>query len=226
MKSKLRATRWIGLLLALVLLALPTLAYAQDDSVTASDQDSDGASVTVDQVVATAPGWMVIHIDENGSPGAVLGQTQVEAGTTDSVAVTLDPPLDAETTLWAMLHVDEGEVGVYEFPGADVPVILNGEVVMQPFAAMVAAAVEDTPEAEATPEMTATAEMAVTPEMTATAEMAATPEMAATAEVAATPGTLPTTGGVTPVAVNSLLAVGSTLAALAAGLWAIRRRRA
>jgi nucleoid-associated protein YgaU len=218
--------------LALALLALPTLAYAQDDSVTASDQESDGTSVTVDQVVATAPGWMVIHIDENGSPGAVLGQTQVDAGTTDAVVVTLDPPLDAETTLWAMLHVDEGEVGVYEFPGADVPVILNGEVVMQPFTAMVAAAAEDTPEAEATaemaatPEAEATEEMAATPEAEATAEMAATPEMAATAEVAATPGTLPTTGGVTPVAVNSLLAVGSTLAALAAGLWAIRRRRA
>jgi hypothetical protein len=222
MKNKLRVARWVGVLLALALVALPTLAYAQADtpSVTASDQESDGASVVVDSVTAAVLGWMVIHIDENGSPGAVLGQTQVDAGTTEAVTVDLDPPLEGETTLWAMLHIDEGEVGTYEFPGADLPVIENGEVVMQPFTAMIAAA------AEATPEMAATAEMAATPEMTATAAMAATPEMAATAAVAATPGTLPTTGGVSPVAVNSFLAIGSTLAALAAGLLAIRRRRA
>jgi hypothetical protein len=39
-----------------------------------------------------------------------------------------------------MLHVDEGENGVYEFPGADVPVIIDGEVVMAPFTATAATA--------------------------------------------------------------------------------------
>ena len=44
------------------------------------------------------------------------------AGTTENVVVMLDEPIDPDTPLWAMLHVDEGVQGVYEFPGADVPV--------------------------------------------------------------------------------------------------------
>src|SRR5215216_4081513 len=123
MKRQLLPTWCIALFLALVLLAFPVLVNAQStDSVTAADQDSDGTSVTVSGVTATAPGWMVIHIDDNGSPGPVLGETAVSAGDSSDVVVTIDPPLEQDTTLWAMLHVDEGVVGTYEFPGADVPV--------------------------------------------------------------------------------------------------------
>jgi hypothetical protein len=32
-----------------------------------------------------------------------------------------------------MLHTDAGTVGKYEYPGADVPVTLNGQVVMKRF---------------------------------------------------------------------------------------------
>jgi hypothetical protein len=31
-----------------------------------------------------------------------------------------------------MLHIDAGQIGVYEFPGPDVPVVVNGEIVMVP----------------------------------------------------------------------------------------------
>lgn len=121
-----------------------------EPAVTASDQQSDGTSVTVDNVVAAVSGWMVIHSDENGNPGPVLGQAQVEAGSTDVVVVTLDNPLIGDATLWAMLHVDEGEAGVYEFPGADVPVIANEMIVMAPFAVTIAAPAAE--EAEAKPD--------------------------------------------------------------------------
>jgi LPXTG-motif cell wall-anchored protein len=33
-----------------------------------------------------------------------------------------------------MLHTDAGQVGTYEFPGADTPVQVDGQVVVQPFA--------------------------------------------------------------------------------------------
>ena len=39
-----------------------------------------------------------------------------------------------------MLHIDAGVIGTYEFPGADVPVTMNGEIVMMPFVVTVTAA--------------------------------------------------------------------------------------
>lgn len=117
---------------------LSTTVMVDPPSVTADDQGSDGATVSVGQVTAAVPGWMVIHLDDNGKPGPVLGQTLLAAGTTENVVVELAEALATDTKLWAMLHVDEGIAGEYEFPGADGPVIIDGKVVMAPFTALVA----------------------------------------------------------------------------------------
>jgi sugar lactone lactonase YvrE len=158
------------------------------DSVLASDQESDGSSVIVDSVTTLVDGWVVIHADEGGSPGAVLGHTSVPAGTTENVVVILDPALAADASLWAMLHIDAGEVGTYEFPGSDTPVMVGGEIVMAPFAVTVAAAdtgaaAEATAEAteEATAEATEEAAAAATAEPAAEATTEATEEEAAAA---------------------------------------------
>jgi len=96
----------------------------------ASDQLVTGDSVTIDAVTVSGPSWVVIHSDNNGAPGPVLGQTLVQAGTTQDVAVTL--AADGRTNLlWPMLHVDDGTAGTYEFDGSsglDNPVVMNGQV--------------------------------------------------------------------------------------------------
>jgi hypothetical protein len=205
MKIKLLPTWCIALFLAMVLLAFPMLTHAQSgNAVTAADQDSDGTNVTVAGVTAAAPGWMVIHIDNNGSPGPVLGQTAVAAGDNSDVVVAIDPPLEADTTLWAMLHVDEGVIGTYEFPGADVPVKDGDMVVMTPFTAKVAAMGTDTTTTEATTDTT-----------TKTEE---------TAEGAA-PEVLPVTGTDISGIAQALPAIVATLSALAGSIWISRRRR-
>ena len=104
-------------------------------SVTVSDQDADPATrVVVDQVVSPAAGWIVIHEDLAGSPGAVLGQTLVERGATLDVTVDLSRVAIDGETLHAMLHEDGGEIGSYEFPGPDIPVEDSaGGIVMAPF---------------------------------------------------------------------------------------------
>ncbi|MEZ4620921.1 MAG: fasciclin domain-containing protein, partial [Caldilineaceae bacterium] len=112
-------------------------AMAETPSVTVIDQGSNGSNVAVLQAVAAQAGWMVIHADNDGAPGAVLGQTGLPAGTTDNIIVTLNEPISGETKLWAMLHVDEGEAGVYEFPGPDGPVLVDDAIVMAPFTAIV-----------------------------------------------------------------------------------------
>ena len=103
-------------------------------SVTVSDQDVMNGVVRVDRVVSDGPGWIVIHIDDNGSPGPVVGQAAVSDGENANVRVTIDTDMATET-LYAMLHTDAGTEGTYEFPGDDVPVQLDGQVVVTAFVA-------------------------------------------------------------------------------------------
>jgi hypothetical protein len=95
---------------------------------------SDAGTVTIASVTTDAAGWMVIHSDGGGSPGPVLGQTLVEAGTSTDVVVELAAEGRTDV-LFPMLHVDTGEAGVYEFgtvEGADRPVVVNGVVATFP----------------------------------------------------------------------------------------------
>lgn len=68
----LRKVTTIGLVLLTVLTIVP-LAFAQMGlAVTANDQDVTDGTVTVAKVVSEGGGWIVIHKDEDGSPGAVI----------------------------------------------------------------------------------------------------------------------------------------------------------
>lgn len=103
-------------------------------SVSVSDQDASDGTVTIDEVVAAEPGWLVIHITRNGGPGPVIGQSAVEVGPNADVEVNID--LDQATgQLFAMLHVDHGTAGVYEFPGDDTPASAGDQIVNVPFQA-------------------------------------------------------------------------------------------
>ena len=191
-------------------------------SVTVIDQGSTGTNVAVIQAVAAQAGWMVIHADNNDAPGAVLGQASLPVGTTENIIVTLDEPITGEMKLWAMLHIDEGEMGVYEFPGPDAPVIVNDAIVMSPFIAIVtggdeamATATEEVP-AE-TPTEEAMAEEAPTEEATATSE----PEEA---PMAAAPEMLPQTGFAAGAATSQLPVVFLVIAALFTTAIITRRR--
>jgi plastocyanin len=106
--------------------------FAITASVTASDQAAVEGTVTVDRVSAAEPGWIVIHIDANGAPGPVIGFAPVAVGSHQNVAVEIDLA-QATPTLYAMLHVDEGAAGVYEFPGADAPAFAGEAIVNAPF---------------------------------------------------------------------------------------------
>ena len=74
----------------------------------------------------------MIHAQTDGKPGPVLGFTQVNDGTSANVIVEIEVS-QATETLYAMLHTDAGQAGVYEFPGDDVPVKVNDQVVVSPF---------------------------------------------------------------------------------------------
>jgi heme/copper-type cytochrome/quinol oxidase subunit 2 len=121
----------IGLLLAAGLWT----AAAQETStpaVSVSDQAVVGARVTIAEVVSRGPGWLVIHLDAGGMPGAVIGYAAVKDGVNRDVVVAVDAQR-LTSGLFAMLHTDAGVVGSYEFPGPDVPVMAAGGMVNVPF---------------------------------------------------------------------------------------------
>lgn len=120
--------RHIGLLLTVaLLLALVIPAGAQDvtPSVTVSDQISLNGSVVIESAVSDGPGFIVIHADNGeGGPGPVIGHAPLNPGDNFNISVDITAT-QATPTLFAMLHADTGEVGVYEFgtvEGADGPV--------------------------------------------------------------------------------------------------------
>lgn len=129
--------RFLSILVLTVLimvLAVPA-AFAQmtTPTVEVNDQPIKNGTVTIARVVATEPGWIVIHADKDGKPGPILGKTQVQAGENLNVVVTIDEA-KATPRLHAMLHVDRGVAGTFEFPGgADVPVKVGDKIVNVPF---------------------------------------------------------------------------------------------
>lgn len=118
-----------GIIAGLVLIA--ALSWATP-SVTVSDQAVKDDRITISEVVSDGPGWIVIHKEQGGGPGPVVGYAAVTDGTNTDVVVKIDS-YTATPKLFAMLHTDAGTVGKYEFPGADVPVMTNGEMVNPSF---------------------------------------------------------------------------------------------
>jgi len=102
--------------------------------VVADDQTPSPADqVVVASVVAAEAGWVVVYEDAAGLPGAALGHAAVPVGTSHGVAVALDREAVDGETLWAVLHVDAGTVGVLELPEPDVPAVAGGELVRDDF---------------------------------------------------------------------------------------------
>lgn len=103
-------------------------------SVTVNDQTYDGTSVVVADVVSKGSGWIAIHNQVNGAVGPVIGMTPVQDGDNKNVTVKVDPN-QTTPTMYAMLHTDQGKLGVYEFPGPDIPVSINGQMITPAFKA-------------------------------------------------------------------------------------------
>jgi hypothetical protein len=121
-----------GLLLFLGAALSLSAQMMQGPSVSVEDQKIRMNRVVVPEVVSDGPGWIVIHADNNGAPGPVIGHKKVTDGVNKNVRVKIDTA-KATDTLYAMLHTDSGVIGTYEFPGGDPPVKVNGKIVVKPF---------------------------------------------------------------------------------------------
>ncbi|MFO7966155.1 MAG: PQQ-dependent sugar dehydrogenase [Archaeoglobaceae archaeon] len=97
-------------------------------SLNVSDQMMEYDQVNIDSVYFDEPGYVVVHRDDNGSPGAVIGHSDLISGEMQDLMVNVSG--DITPTVYPMLHYDDGD-GVYDFPGNDSPVSVDGQVVVK-----------------------------------------------------------------------------------------------
>lgn len=83
------------------------------------DQTGDGTTVEVGAVTLPAAGFIAVHSDADG-PGPVIGVSELlPEGESTGVVITLDEPVDSDTTLWPMAHIDTNQNGIYDFDPPD-----------------------------------------------------------------------------------------------------------
>lgn len=82
---------------------------------------TDTGELEIASVVTPEDGWLVLYAMPDGELGEVLAFTAVATGLNQALSLTIDPQ-QATATLVAMLHIDGGESGEFEFPdGLDLP---------------------------------------------------------------------------------------------------------
>jgi hypothetical protein len=100
-------------------------------SVTIEDQEIVDDKVIVKQAISAGQGWIVIHADNEGSPGTILGYSPISHGVNTDIEVKLSSS-DRTSVMYAMLHTDEDELGLFDFPGPDIPVKDDSGAVITP----------------------------------------------------------------------------------------------
>lgn len=98
----------------------PTPQAMAKESVSAS-KHTPASTAVVDSVVLTDAGFAVIHEDQNGEPGQILGASSLlTAGRHENVVIALSRKTVDGERLYVMLHKDNGN-GTFEATG-DEPV--------------------------------------------------------------------------------------------------------
>ena len=105
-------------------------AAAGVNTIIMSDQ-YPGDVVYVSSLTAAQSAWVVIHKDNNGQPGDIIGSAHVDAGTSP-VKISVSSPIIDGGTYYAMLHSDDGSKtfnAATDLPLKDA----NGNIIMRVF---------------------------------------------------------------------------------------------
>jgi hypothetical protein len=122
--------------LAAVTLVLVLLSACQSvpvgPSITVYNQKLQLNYYTVYRAFSDGPGWLVLYNDNKGKPGEIISETHIPDGVTYDVRLMGN---DNRTTpvMYVILHADMGKIGVFEYPGPDEPVSVNGRLVISSF---------------------------------------------------------------------------------------------
>lgn len=118
----------VGCLLVLATVAAG-VAVAHGNHATATPQVSANGTVVVEQAFLSTDGHLVLHADDDGQPGRVIGHRSLDRGRYTDLQVAIEPAVwrnvSGTTTVWATVHEDDGD-GAFE-PGDDSLLFWFGE---------------------------------------------------------------------------------------------------
>jgi len=139
-------------IVTLVVVAFAQEGPAQTPTLVVNNQAPINGNLTIEQATVPQQAFLVIQRDPSGATGAILGRVALQTGTTENVVVPLDIAVAPGEQLYATLYSDAAPVGVFEVPGADTPLLVNNQPVVQPFTITS----ENAPPAQATVQPTQT----------------------------------------------------------------------
>ena len=101
-----------------------------------NSREADHA-IVAERVVTPEAGWLVVYLQRAGAGpdfDAPVGTAQIQRGESRGVRVPLEQSIAAGTPLSAVLHIDAGSPGGFEYPfGPDEPLTIDGNTVTTPF---------------------------------------------------------------------------------------------
>lgn len=105
-------------------------------AVPGTNETEEEVEIEVDLARLNVSGFLVIHLDNGGAPGAVVGNSGLlDAGEHRDTSIQMNrsdlPEDETNFFVWVMLHLDDGD-GEYQFPGPDGPITVDGTPVMTP----------------------------------------------------------------------------------------------
>ncbi len=90
------------------------------------DQTLHDSTITVERVTSDGPGWIVAYYDDEGQLGLIIGSAYVEDGINELVELKVSETA-ATPRVYLILHEDTGNLGEFDFPAADLPVVYEGK---------------------------------------------------------------------------------------------------
>ncbi|MFV1949840.1 MAG: hypothetical protein ACC633_07910, partial [Anaerolineales bacterium] len=88
------------------------------------DQPVVGESLVVEKAVSYGPGWLVVYNDDEGTIGMIIGWAALDDGINEGIEIEVNPSA-ATPTLHLMIHQDLEDIGQFEFPRTDPPVLVE-----------------------------------------------------------------------------------------------------
>ncbi|EMA52499.1 MULTISPECIES: DUF7282 domain-containing protein [Halococcus] len=126
----------VGLCCVLVLVIGATPASAHGQHLSADAQYADNGTVVIESLFTATGGFLVLHADDGGEPGEPIGHSPTEYGYETGLTVNVSDETwqawNGSRTVWAVLHLDDGD-GEFD-PADDEPVPAFGGSAKQSFA--------------------------------------------------------------------------------------------
>ena len=93
----------------------------------------DNGLVRIERVYSLGPGWLLLHADDDGAVGPLLGHIFLRAGLSENLSIPI-PWREATPTLHAVLYEDDDRPNRLDYPDGDLPILLNGQPLITSFA--------------------------------------------------------------------------------------------